>query len=80
MQHLSVNINGVNAVFKGEYIQPSESIKFTTIVFIASDKNDELKNLKIGLVLETEMLDWVIKIQVFDKQRDDKERGPVVGD
>jgi hypothetical protein len=78
LQHLSVNINGTNAVFKGDYIKPSESIKFTTIVFDASDKNEELKNLKIALVLETEMLDWVIKIQVYEKQKDDKDRGPVI--
>jgi len=76
LQQLSVNINGVNVVFKGEYIKPSESIKFTTIVFNASDKNEELNNLKIGLVLETEMLEWVIKIQVYEKERDDKDRGP----
>ena len=78
LQHFSVNINGMNVVFKGEYVKPSESIKFTTVVFDASDKNEELKNLKIALVLETEMLDWVIKILVYDKQRDDKDRGPVI--
>jgi hypothetical protein len=76
LQHLSVNISGINVVFKGEYIKPSESIKFTTIVFNALDKNDKLSNLKISLVLETEVLDWVIKIQVYEKERDDKDRGP----
>ena len=75
LQYLSVNINGTNAVFKSEYIKPSQSIKFTTIVFDAGDKNEELKNLKIALVLETAMLDWVIKIQVYEKERDDKDRG-----
>ncbi len=78
LQHLSVDINGLNAVFKGEYIKPSESIKFTTIVFDAGDKTPELENLKIALVLETEMLDWVIRIQVYEKQRDDKDRGPII--
>jgi len=78
LQHLSVNINGANAVFKGEYIKPSESIKFTTIVFDADDKNEELKSLKIALVLETDMLDWVIKIQVYEKERDDRDRGPII--
>jgi hypothetical protein len=51
----------VNAVFKGEYIKPSEAIKFTTIVFDAGDKNEEFKNLKIAMVPETELL----KIQVY---------------
>ena len=78
LQHLSVNVNGINVIFKGEYIKPSESIKFTTIVFNASDKNDELNDLKISLVLETEMLDWVVKIQVYEKERDDKDKGPAI--
>jgi hypothetical protein len=38
LQHLSVSINGTTAVFKGDYIKPTESIKFTTIVLDAEDK------------------------------------------
>ena len=75
LQHLSVSINGSTAVFKGDYIKPSEAIKFTTIVLDPGDKAPELKKLKLALVLETEMLDWVIKIQVYEKEREDKERG-----
>ena len=75
LQHLSVNINGGTAVFKGDYIKPSEVIKFTTVVLDPGDKTPELKKLKLALVLETDMLDWVIKIQVYEKEREDKERG-----
>ena len=78
LQHLSVNINGSNAVFKGDYISPSEAIKFTTIVLDAGDKTPELKKLKIALILETEMLDWIIKIQVYEKEREDKEKGSAI--
>ena len=78
LQHLSVNINGSTAVFKGDYIKPSESIKFTTIVLDPGDKAPELKHLKIALILETEILDWVIRIQVYDKEREDKERGSAI--
>ena len=76
LQHLSVRINGANAVFKGEYIKPTESINFTTIVFDAGDKTPELKKLKLSLSIESEMLDWVIKIKVYEKEREDKDRGP----
>jgi hypothetical protein len=75
LQHLSVNIDGVNAVFKADYVKPTESIKFTTIVFNVSDKTPELNKLKVALLLETEMLEWVIRIQVYEKERDDKDRG-----
>jgi len=78
LQHLSVNINGSTAVFKGDYIKPSEAIKFTTIVLETGDKSPELKSLKLALILETDMLDWVIKIQVYEQEREDKEKGPAI--
>ena len=68
----------MNAVFKGEFIKPSKSIKFRPIVFDAGDQAPELEKLKIGLVVEAEMLNWVIRIQVYEKQRDDQDRGPVI--
>ena len=76
LQHLSVNINGTTAVFKGDYIKPSEAIKFTTIVLDAGDKSPELKKLKLALILEADMLEWEIKIQVYEQEREDKDRGP----
>ena len=76
LQHLSVNINGTTAVFKGDYIKPSEAIKFTTIVLDAGDKTPELRRLKLALTLEADMLEWVIRIQVYEQEREDKDRGP----
>jgi hypothetical protein len=78
LQHLSVNINGSTAVFKGDYIKPTEAIKFTTIVLDPGDKTPELRKLKLALVLETDMLDWVIKIQVYEREREDKDKGPAI--
>ena len=78
LQHLSVNINGTTAVFNGDYIKPSEAIKFTTIVLDPGDKTPELKRLKLVLILETNMLDWVIKIHVYEKEREDKDKGPAI--
>ena len=75
IHHLSVNINGANAVFKADFIRPTEEIKFTTIVFDAGDRFPELKHLKVALLLENEMMDWVVRIQVYEREREDKERG-----
>lgn len=77
LQHLSVDINGAKTIFKGNYIKPTESKKFTTIVFDTEDKAPELKGLKVALLLESEMMEWVVKVQVYEKERDDKDRGPV---
>jgi hypothetical protein len=75
IQHLSADVNGTKLVFKAEYKKPSEAVKFTTIVFDAADKHPDMKHLKIALMLEVEMLEWVIKIQVYEKEREDNERG-----
>jgi hypothetical protein len=60
------------------FIKPSEAIKFTTVVLDAGDKIPELKNLKLALILEADMLDWAIKIQVYEKEREDKDKGPAI--
>jgi hypothetical protein len=78
LQHLTVKVNGSTAVFQGDYIKPSEAIKFTTIILDPGDKASELKKLKLTLVLEADMLDWVIKIQVYEQEREDKEKGPAI--
>jgi hypothetical protein len=75
LQLLSANINGATAIFKGDYITPAESLKFTNIVFDPGEKTPELGKLKMALLLESEMLEWVIKILVYEKERDDKDRG-----
>ena len=76
LQHLPVNINGINAVFSADFVKPTAAIKFISIVFDAGNKTPELKKLKMVLLLENDILDWVIKIQVYEKEREDKERGP----
>jgi len=78
LQHLTVKINGSAAIFHGDYIKPSAAINFTTIVLDPGDKAPELRKLKLALVLETDMLDWVIKIQVYEKEREDKDKGPAI--
>lgn len=63
----------INAVFKAEFVKQTASIKFIAIVFDTGYKTPELKKVKVALILENEMLEWVIKIQVFEKEREDKE-------
>jgi len=78
LQHLTIKINGSTVVFQGDYIKPSEAVKFTAIVLDPGDRAVELKKLKLALVLETDVLDWVIKILVYEKEREDKDKGPAI--
>ena len=75
IQLLSVPVNGTTAVLKGKYMQPAASVKFTSVMFDAAEKNPSLNNLKVELLLEAEMLDWVIKVLVYEKEREDTDPG-----
>jgi len=78
LDNLSVNFSN-NQVFhfKGSYDSPAEEKKFTSSIFSAEPKNEEMKNLKIELTMEYELLEWKIKILVYGKEREDDERGEI---
>jgi hypothetical protein len=75
INNLSVNIGNDHVVIKGKYTQPTEEIKFTSALFDAGENKPEFKKLKVELLLEAEMLDWTVKVLVYEKEREDHERG-----
>lgn len=63
--------------FKGKYEQPVEEKKFTSIVFSVDDKSSSFKKLKVELSMQYELLEWKVKVLVYEKEREDNERGAV---
>jgi hypothetical protein len=61
--------------FKGNYESPSEGKKFTSTILSAEPDKESVKNLKIELTMEYELLEWKIKILVYGREREDDERG-----
>jgi hypothetical protein len=78
IQHLAVEINGTNAVLSSEFVMPTEGKKFNSIIFTVSEKDEMLKKLKVELTLQNELLEWVIKVLVYEKEREDDERGDII--
>lgn len=76
IQNITVNIGGSKYVLKGKYSQPTESMKFTSVIFDAGKENPQLQKLKVELLMEAEMLEWVVKVLVYEKEKEDDERGP----
>jgi hypothetical protein len=74
INNLPVNFNNKAFHFKGQYEQPVEEKSFTSTIF-SIDATDEIKNLKIELSMEYELLQWKIKILVYNREREDNERG-----
>jgi len=78
IQHLAVNINGTSTKLGGEYIKPVEEKKFNSIIFTAPDKHENLKKFRVELTLQSEFMDWVVKVLIYEKEREDDERGEII--
>jgi hypothetical protein len=78
LQHLSATINGTKVVFKSSYEKPAEENKFTSVVFGASEKFADLAMLKVELLMEAGIIDWTIRVLVYEKQKEDNERGKII--
>ena len=59
---------------KGTYEAPSEDKKFTAILFSLRPVTESFKKLKVELVMESQGMDWKIKVLVYDL---DQEKGEV---
>jgi hypothetical protein len=61
---------------KGDYEQPDEKKKFNSVVFSFEPDNETTGKLKVEIVLQAyEPLEWKVKVLVYDRDREDNERG-----
>ncbi len=64
----------------GVYETPVEEKNFSSVLF-SFDANDEsFRKLKVELVIYSELLEWKVKLMIYDREREDDERGKVVED
>jgi hypothetical protein len=78
LNNISVRLSPVLvAHFKGVYESPTEAKNFASIVFSTGENEVSLKQLKIELRLESEMLEWKLRIIVYEKEREDNEQGEI---
>jgi hypothetical protein len=76
LNNLSVSFsNGQPFYFRAPYVTPTDEKKFTTIILQSDPGNETVKNLKVELSMEYELLEWKIKIQVYEREREDTD-GP----
>lgn len=79
LNNLSVNSNKVNFRLNGVYESPEEAKKFTSVLFSFNPANESLKKLKVEISLQyIEPMEWKVKVLVYDREREDVERGKTV--
>jgi hypothetical protein len=74
------NLSSGDAVsfhLKGKYETPVEEKKFTSVIFTTDNGSVTLKKLKVELSMQYELLEWKLKVLVYEKEREDNERGSV---
>ncbi|MDZ4794683.1 MAG: hypothetical protein SGI83_10420 [Bacteroidota bacterium] len=80
LNHLSVDIAGTrNFHLKGKYEMPVEEKKFASVLFSLEPDNESVKKLRIEITLQAyEAMEWKVRVLVYDKDREDEERGKTV--
>lgn len=63
---------------RGEYELPDESRKFTVSTLALSQPPGLLRKLKVDVALNFEFPEWKVSMLVYEKEKEDDERGPVV--
>ena len=61
----------------GEYDKPSESKKFSSTVFRLLPNASYLPKVKVELSMQYEFPEWKIYLLVYQKEREDSERGKI---
>ena len=59
----------------GDYDQPEETKKFSSTVFHLLPNASNLPKVKVEISLQYELLEWKIYLLVYQKEREDNERG-----
>lgn len=79
LNNLSAELgNSGNVRFKAPYETPDEKMKFTTVVFNPEPAGEETARLRVELTLQFHApMEWKVKVLVYDREREDAERGPV---
>ncbi len=60
---------------RGTYQAPAEERKFTISQLTVNNPPEALKKLKVEVAMDYEFPEWKVKLTVYEKERDDDERG-----
>lgn len=62
---------------KGVYESPVEGKKFASVILSFDPADESVKKLKVEVVLEAEQMEWKVKLLIYDRDREDDERGEI---
>jgi hypothetical protein len=72
------NLNTKAGHLKGNYITPTEEKRFAAVLFSFNPSDETIKKLKVELSLQYEEMEWKVRVLVYDRDREDDEKGKTV--
>jgi len=79
LNNLTVNPGNAKTFhLKGTYEVPIEEKKFAAVLFSFNNGDETLKKLKVEISLQYVLLEWKVSVLVYDREREDNERGKIV--
>src|SRR5688572_8806394 len=69
LNNLAVNSSRLTGVYES----PEEERKFTNVIFSFASPDESNRKLKVEIVMESEMMDWNVKVLVYEREREDDE-------
>ncbi len=80
LKAMTIKIDGSNFTINGVYDEPSESKKFSSSIFKLKSNNVNMLKLKIEVSLQFQFPEWKVSLLVYEKEREDNERGDIEED
>ena len=78
LKNISLTLNrDYSYGLSGKYDEPSERRKFATTVFQLTPSASSLPKVRVELSMQYEMMEWKVYLTVYQKEREDNERGKV---
>lgn len=71
---------GYTFTLSGDYDAPDDGKKFTSTVYKLTPGASNLPKLKVEATLEFLFPEWKVNLTVYEKEREDNERGDINGD
>ena len=76
LKAVSLTLNhDYNYGLDGKYDTPDESRKFASTIFHLTPNASNLPNVKVELSMQYEFPEWKVYLMVYQRERDDEERG-----
>lgn len=77
---MTITIDGYGFTMSGKFEEATESKKFVSTVFKLTPNASNMPKLRIEATMQFEFPEWKVQLLVYEKEKEDKDRGDVIED